>query len=454
MADLPWQRPNATEATAWETLQHLGLAGSAPPSSGGATTLPFPWASWIDAVQRGLRPPTPPLRRWPDHAPVATVCQHIGALEHTAALRAAGVTDVFWSHARRGETHRDGLRLHPFPLLPVRCLSHPPDGPPALAASRPLLYSFQGYQPPGGPSSALRRWLLALPPRPDARVQGRGEWHFEQEVYREQVHGQRPDQERHRHLAADADTYVATLRQSCFALCPAGAGPNSIRLWEALGFGAIPVILADALALPGPAALWRQATLRVPERQEAVAALPEQLERLRGEPERLAAMQAAGRRLWERYGPPALQDPGNGSASFVADLADFLRDPDRVLRQRALERLAAPTGVAGPPEGPADGDAPDGGPPLEEWALADPADLPLRLRRWRDQAPEGARLLLRLNDKRPAALQERLWGPALRLGASLLAERPCLRWAVSARAPALETLPLEPLPLKSLPPED
>ncbi|MFM7265292.1 MAG: exostosin family protein, partial [Cyanobium sp.] len=355
MAGLPWQRPNATEATAWEALQRLGLAGSAPPSPGAATYLPFPWASWIDAVHRGLRPPTAPLRRWPDRAPVVTVCQHIWALEHTAVLRAAGITDLFWSHAVRGDTHRDGLRIHPFPLLPVRCLSHRPDAAPAAAASRPLLYSFQGFKPPEGPSSALRRWLLALPARPDAWVKGRGEWHFEQEVYREQVHGQQPDGERHQLLAQDADTYVASLRQSCFALCPAGTGPNSIRLWEALGFGAIPVILADSLALPGPAALWREAALRVPERQEAVSALPEQLERLRGEPQQLATMQEAGRSLWERYGPPALQDPANGGASFVADLADFLRDPDRVLRQRALERLAEAGGGEAPGEG---------GPPL------------------------------------------------------------------------------------------
>ena len=433
MAGLAWQRPNATEATAWEILRRLGLAGSAAPTPGAATYLPFPWASWIDAVHRGLRPPTAPLRRWPDHTPVATVCQHIWALEHTDALRAAGITDLFWSHAVRGETHRDGLRIHPFPLLPVRCLSHRQDAPPAAAASRPLLYGFQGFQPQEGSGSDVRRWLLALPPRADARVEGRGEWHFEQEVYREQVHGQRPDGARHRHLADAADAYVATLQHSCFALCPAGTGPNSIRLWEALGFGAIPVILADALALPGPATLWEEAALLVPERAEAVAALPERLERLRQEPARLAAMQAAGRILWARYGPPALQGEGSAQegASFVADVCDFLRDPDGVLRQRALERLAAvPDG-----EAPAAATAP---PPPEEWQLADPAELPLRLRRWRAQAPEGARLLLRLDDTRPAALQERLWGPALRLGAALLAERPSLRWTVSARTPSLE----------------
>ena len=175
------------------------------------------------------------------------------ALEHTAALRAAGVTDLFWSHAERGISHRDGLRLHPFPLLPVRCLSHRMTTPPTPAADRPLLYAFQGFQPPQGYRSDVRRWLLDLPPRPDARLEERGEWHFEQQVYRELVHGQSPDPQQHRRLSDDADAYVATLRDSCFALCPAGAGPNSIRLWEALGFGAIPVILSDSLAQIGRA---------------------------------------------------------------------------------------------------------------------------------------------------------------------------------------------------------
>jgi hypothetical protein len=133
--------------------------------------------------------------------------------------------------------------------------------------------------------------------------------------------------------------YVQALRTSVFALCPSGAGPNSIRLWEALGFGAIPVILADTLHLPGDAELWQQAALRLPETAEAVAALPQRLAALRQEPERLAAMQAAGRQLWQRYGPH----------DFVADLNDFLADPDGWLHsqmQPAITAAGAPPTAA------------------------------------------------------------------------------------------------------------
>ena len=42
----------------------------------------------------------------------------------------------------------------------------------------------------------VRDWLLELPPRPDAQLERRQEWHYEQAVYREQVQGQPADSAR------------------------------------------------------------------------------------------------------------------------------------------------------------------------------------------------------------------------------------------------------------------
>jgi len=47
-------------------------------------------------------------------------------------------------------------------------------------------------------------------------------------------------------------------------LCPSGSGPNSIRLWESLAAGAIPVVLADTLELPAHP-LWKDAVVFLPE---------------------------------------------------------------------------------------------------------------------------------------------------------------------------------------------
>jgi hypothetical protein len=93
-----------------------------------------------------------------------------------------------------------------------------------------------------------------------------------------------------------------SLRNSTFSLCPSGSGPNSIRLWESIGAGSIPVILADTYAPPGPRDLWERAAVFCAETKEAVRALPERLRALAAEPGRLRAMRQALRQLWLLYG--------------------------------------------------------------------------------------------------------------------------------------------------------
>jgi hypothetical protein len=392
---IPWQRPNATEAFAAEQLQ--GVAGYQP----------FPWATCIDRLRCGVGTPSdpPPQERFPGAGTIrATVCQHIWALEHLELFTAAGITDLFWSHATTGLLVMNGVRIHPFPLYPVRCSTHPPSVPLLSPADRSLLYSFQGAYAPGLYLSPVRDWILQWPPRPDAQLQRRDEWHYEQAVYREQVRGQPPNQDRAAQLAAEATAYANTMQHSVFALCPSGSGPNSIRLWEALGYGAIPVILSDHLWLPGVAELWQQAALFVPETEEAVAALPDRLEALAADASRLQAMQAAGQQLWQRY----------GLSGFVPDVRAFLRDPMAVLSARARQQL------------------PDD--PLEVVATST-SELPLRVRRSLLSSEPSRSVLIRIDAAAPAERLHIRWQAALRLCEPLLGDR---TWRVVSLAPALE----------------
>jgi hypothetical protein len=391
----PWQRPNATEAFAAAQLK--GVAGY----------LPCAWATCIDRLLCGVVAPShPPSQGYCKGAGLirATVCQHIWALEHFELFTAAGITDLFWSHARTGVLAVNGVRIHPFPLYPVRCATHPPSVPLLQPADRSLLYSFQGAYAPGLYLSPVREMIFQLPPQPDAELQRRDEWHYEQAVYREQVLGQPANQDRAAQLAAEATAYANTLQRSVFALCPSGSGPNSIRLWEALGYGAIPVILADHLWLPGDAELWQQAALLVPETQEAVAALPDRLEALAADPSRLQAMQDAGQQLWQRYGLPG----------FAVDVRAFLRDPMAVLSARARQQL---------PDDPL------------EVAATSPAELPLRVRRSLLTAEPYRAVLIRIDDDAPADHLQIRWQAALRICEPLLGDR---QWRVVSLSPGLE----------------
>jgi hypothetical protein len=314
-----WQRPARTEEWAWEQA----LAALGTPRF--AQLVCFPWATLIDMLDRGLEASVRPALAALAHAPPrttlirATVCQHIRAPRAWRWMRELGITDVFWSHARIDEPSCEGIRIHAFPLYPVRCLEHPNRSPPldASPAERRLLYSFVGAYSPEGYLTPVRQWLFDLPARRDAVVVRRSEWHYEADVYRAQVAGHALALEELARRDRHGNDYDATLRDSIFSLCPSGSGPNSIRLWESLGFGCIPVLLADSLLLPGSPDEWAEAIVRIPETRAAISALPAQLDALARDRQRLQRMQEAGRRLWARYGEhgprtvlAVLSDPG------------------------------------------------------------------------------------------------------------------------------------------------
>jgi hypothetical protein len=94
------------------------------------------------------------------------------------------------------------------------------------------------------------------------------------------------------------DLFRQTLIDSKFVLCPRGRVASSIRTFEALEVGAVPVIIADDIVLPeGPN--WDQIALKVPE--NAISRIPEIIE---SSENRYQAMSTAGRAAWEEYFAP------------------------------------------------------------------------------------------------------------------------------------------------------
>jgi hypothetical protein len=299
-----WQRPAKTEEWAYEQCLD-GLA-----ETPFAQIVCFPWASLIDLLRRGFRSKARPYLDALASAPPrntlirATVCQHIDAKDMIAWLGMLKITDLFWSHSTVDEPEIDGIRVHPFPLYPVRCNynSAVVSSGGKSASERKHLYSFVGAYCQRLYLTPVRQWIFELPAQSDSVVVRREEWHYDGQVYGEQVAGARlSDQDMLQHQQRSL-SYDAVLQESVFCLCPSGSGPNSIRLWESLGFGCIPVLLSDTLRLPGRSEDWAAAMLRVPETREAVVRLPTMLAALADDKSRLESMRQAGRRLWQRYG--------------------------------------------------------------------------------------------------------------------------------------------------------
>jgi hypothetical protein len=147
----------------------------------------------------------------------------------------------------------------------------------------------------------VRQWVYNLPVRLDARIERRDEWHYQMQVYQHQIDGQIEGEENVKNRILREQEYRSVLENTVFSLCPSGSGPNSIRLWESLGMGCIPVILADQLRLMGDASLWTAAAVMIPENQQSVNELPGILSEIRINKNLLDNKRMAVYELWNKY---------------------------------------------------------------------------------------------------------------------------------------------------------
>ena len=287
-----WQFPARTEAAA--QANHSGPNAVAERDGALHGYAGLPWATFLekqrgDAAQlQGLRARLPGLRDALRELGVAlrvhTVCQHIYWHALVPMWRSLGVTDVWLAHlpaAGLPESEALPFAVHPWRLYAVNVedaerrvgLVEGKD-----PAERKYLASFIGAHLGNYLSDVrLRLQAFAGAARWVVRV-NQEKWHFQDVVYGHQV-GNAPLAESYR-IDDTVAEYNHVLSESVFALCPSGAGPNTLRLWEALAVGAVPVLLGPEPALPCggslPAIDWDAIVLRVPDEQ--VSALPALLE--------------------------------------------------------------------------------------------------------------------------------------------------------------------------------
>jgi hypothetical protein len=133
--------------------------------------------------------------------------------------------DVFFVASCAGETY-EGIKLLPFPQHPIHAV-----GP---AKKKDIYYSFIGFN-----THPIRTKLFAaVKSKRNVIMKQRAHWHFW--VPNEKI---RDSQKKE---------YQDVLARSRFSLCPRGNGRGTIRFWESLCAGAIPVVIpAEDLWLPG-----------------------------------------------------------------------------------------------------------------------------------------------------------------------------------------------------------
>lgn len=210
-----------------------------------------PWATVIDKNVH-LNSLLKYLIPYSKHKNYYTCCQHIHFRKIMPLLQILGVKTVYTPHKCKNEDEILGIQLLPCPLFAVNIEDAERNtvfqNKDFLNIPRSKLFSFVGgYQQ--NYMSNIRKNIFNISKSDNILIQNTGQWHFNNVVY---SHKQNSDKElnistQHK---LNTENYNKILLDSRFSLCPSGSGPNSIRFWESLACGSIPILLSDTLELP------------------------------------------------------------------------------------------------------------------------------------------------------------------------------------------------------------
>ena len=282
-----WQYPVITEKTFYEQ------------NKDNETYMGLPWATIIDKrynldiIYKLVKPYTHPNVNY------YTCCQHISFRNLLPLFKSLNIHIVYTPHKILTENKLSDIQLRPCPLYAVNIED---DNRNAifskcdpLILNRKLLYSFQGAYHPSWYLTDIRKRIFEMKHPANCYVNHIGNWHFDNVVYNKLQNSEytlnESDSDHKRTLK-----YNQLLLDSRYSLCPSGSGPNSIRFWESLAIGSIPILLADTLELPEHE-LWDDSIVRLPENK--IEELPNVLSSISEEKEQ--EMRKNCMKLYEYY---------------------------------------------------------------------------------------------------------------------------------------------------------
>ena len=189
---------------------------------------------------------------------IHTVCQHIHWVGILEQARFLGISDIHLSHkdSKSANVQREkgySFNLHGWPLIAVNHVVKersqglevfPPE-------QKKILASFIGANMPHYRSDIRIKLFESAKNsrRNDVVVDLGKEWHFNKTVYDEQVLN-KPVGSQDKLTEKDKTiSYNRAISDSKFSLCPEGAGPNTLRLWESIAVGVVPVLFSDDLSI-------------------------------------------------------------------------------------------------------------------------------------------------------------------------------------------------------------
>ncbi len=254
--NLFWQYPVITEKTVFQQQKK------------NENFIGLPWATIIDKninISNLIKELKTKLK---EDNKYITCCQHINFKKIIDYLSQINIDILYVPHKTKNIDKINNIIIKSCPLYAVNLENNKRNkefmNVDFNEQKRKVLYSFIGsYQ--SIYISKIRIFLLKMKHPNNCIVNYSGEWHFQKEVYHKQVMNKNINITDKVKNLSKCKLYNKVLLNSKYSLCPSGSGPNSIRFWESLGVGSIPILLADTLDLPFHN-LWEKAILVVNEK--------------------------------------------------------------------------------------------------------------------------------------------------------------------------------------------
>lgn len=156
-------------------------------------------------------------------------------------LKKIGIDVLFTPHAY-GKKY-DGVKVLPMPHLNLNGI-----GP---NKKKDIFYSFIGCN-----DNPIRKKIFQMSHPKSTVIIKRQTLHFYIDIWENSLQSKlRKEKEKHQ--------YQDILSRSRFSLCPSGRGPGTLRFWESLQAGAIPILISDELCLPKNYD-WNSCIIRIP----------------------------------------------------------------------------------------------------------------------------------------------------------------------------------------------
>ena len=208
----------------------------------------FPWATFID---RNMILDDKTIEKIKNiismiYGKKHTICQHIRYSRLVAVWEELGITDVHLCHYEKNIKDTDKVKFHPWALIAANYENKDRSRGLSIKVNKNKKYlaSFIGAYKKSYRSTTRLDLKNILEKEKEMIYEIKDEWFYDK-IVNYQIKNEKLSKEYLESYEKETQRYNNILSDSIFSLCPEGTGPNTIRLWESMAIGVIPVIFSD-----------------------------------------------------------------------------------------------------------------------------------------------------------------------------------------------------------------